>query len=396
MNNSIIILGDTHLGKNVSQGKVGLGSTLNSRIIDQLNLLDWTLDKAIENHIENIIITGDVFEDPKPPPYLITLFISWLKKCQVYNVGVHIIIGNHDILRTGNYYSSPLDIISACELDGIHIYKDINTISIGASSFTLVPFRDRKSMNCNINSEALSLLKDNFVYELASIPLTYHKVMIGHLAIEGSIPVGDEIDDMVNELFCPLSMFEGYDYVWMGHVHKPQIMNKIPFIAHIGSMEISNFGESDQKKHIVIFDCNLGTFTTENIPTRKLKKLSINIPDDTEDATQYIYDCIEKEKDIDNAIIKLEISFSNPNLPSIQKSAIEKQLLSKGVFNISSISESKKITVTKKDGSSQMSTNLDVKSAIKIWAASQVKDENKDLFIEYATKIVNSLKLESK
>jgi len=393
---NLIILGDPHFGKSTQIGKVGIGMALNSRIVDQLNLLDWTLDQAIEKHVEHIIITGDIFEEPKPPPFLITLFISWLKKCQVYNVNVHIIIGNHDILRTGNYYSSPLDIISECELDGIRIYKDINTISVGATSFTLVPFRDRKSLNCNTNSEALSLLKDNFVYEQASIPLTYHKVMVGHLAIEGAIPVGDEIDDMVNELFCPLNMFNGYDYVWMGHVHKPQIMSKKPFAAHIGSMEISNFGECDQKKHIVIFDCDSGTFTIENIPTRKLKKISITIPVGTVDSTKYILTCIEKENDIDKSIVKLDISFSDANMPAIQKSIIEKQLLSKGVFNIAVISESKKISVTKKDGASQMSTSLDVPSAIKIWSKTQIKDTQQDKFIEYAFKVLNKLKSESK
>ena len=38
-----VILGDVHLGKIGQLGKAGIGSALNSRIIDQLKLLDWTL-----------------------------------------------------------------------------------------------------------------------------------------------------------------------------------------------------------------------------------------------------------------------------------------------------------------------------------------------------------------
>src|SRR5579863_6576450 len=124
-----IILGDVHLGKGTNIGKFGVGATLNSRIVDQLNLLDWTLDKAVEHHAEHIIITGDVFEEPKPHPSLIAMFVSWLKKCQVYDISVHIIVGNHDILRNGFSYTSPLDIITEADLDKIHIYKDINTIT---------------------------------------------------------------------------------------------------------------------------------------------------------------------------------------------------------------------------------------------------------------------------
>src|SRR5271154_3722195 len=101
-----IILGDPYIGKNTSQGKAGIGATLNSRIVDQLNLLDWTLERAIEYHVDHIIITGDVFEDPKPLPSLITHFIAWLKKCQVYDIHIHIIMGNHDVFRNGFVYNS--------------------------------------------------------------------------------------------------------------------------------------------------------------------------------------------------------------------------------------------------------------------------------------------------
>ena len=43
--------------------------------------------------------------------------------------------------------------------------------------------------------------------------------MVGHLAIEGSLFVGDEVDDVANELFCELAMFEGYDCVWIGETN---------------------------------------------------------------------------------------------------------------------------------------------------------------------------------
>ncbi len=292
-----IILGDVHLGKGTNIGRAGVGASLNSRIADQLNLLDWTLDQAHERGVDDIIITGDVFEDPKPHPSLITMFLAWLKKCQAYHVHVHIILGNHDMLRSGMVFTSSLDIISEVDLENVSVYKNVNTVLIGASAFTLVPFRDRKSFSINSNVEAVAILRDSLVYELASIPVTYKKILVGHLAVEGSIPIGDEIDDMTNELFCPLDMFHGYDYVWMGHVHKPQIMKKKnPYIAHIGSMDISNFGETDHEKHIVIVDCNSEDhdFETEFLPTRPLKKLTTTVQKDTDDTTVYLQEAIKK------------------------------------------------------------------------------------------------------
>lgn len=393
-----IILGDVHLGKGTSIGKGGVGSTLNSRIVDQLNLLDWTLEAAIENHADHIIITGDVFEEPKPHPMLITMFISWLKKCQAYDVTVHIILGNHDILRSGNIVTSPLDIISEAELDKIYIYKDIDTIILGTTAFTLVPFRDRKSFSVNSAAEAISLVRDSLVYELASIPDTYHKVVIGHLAIEGSIPVGDEIDDLTNELFCPLDMFEGYDYVWMGHVHKPQVMKKEnPYIAHIGSMDISNFGETDHAKHIVIFNCaEANGWSRAFLPTRPLQKIAVSIPKDTADTTAYVIEEIKKANVPATAIVRVDVSMTSPDLKSVNKAAIEKYLLGHGAFSVNAISESKKVSLIKKDANNTIDSKMDLPAAIKTYAQTYVEDAVRSEFIELAMEIVSIHKMEGK
>jgi len=369
-----------------------------------MNLLDWTLDQAEEFFAHDIIITGDVFEDPKPPPSLITLFISWLKKCQAHDVNVHIIVGNHDVLRSGFVYTSPLDIISEMDMDGVFIYKDINTIILGTTAFTMMPFRDRKSFGVNSSAEAIQLLRDSLVYELASIPTTYSKVLIGHLAIEGSIPIGDEIDDLTNELFCPVDMFTGYEYVWMGHVHKPQVMRKAePYVAHIGSMDISNFGETDHKKFVVVFNTH-GEKAPESgevwgvryLPTRPLKKVVITVPKDTEDSTVYVLDELKKLDAWDKSIVKVEVALAAPELKSVSKSSIEKYLTSQGVFNVTGISESKKVALVKKDSNNTIDTKMDVASAIKTYASTYVDEKIRPEFIELAVEIHNIYKAEAK
>lgn len=398
-----IILGDVHLGKGINIGKAGVGANLNSRIADQLNLLDWTLDQAHERAVEHIIITGDIFEEPKPHPALITLFLGWLKKCQAYQIQVHIILGNHDMLRSGMVFTSPLDIISEVELDDVTVYKGIDTIFIDCTAITLVPFRDRKSFSVSSNAEAIGLVRDSLTYELASIPATYKKILIGHLAIEGSIPVGDEIDDMTNELFCPLNMFEGYDYVWMGHVHKPQVMQNgsvhKAHVAHIGSMDISNFGETDQKKYIIVLDCESADhdFETVYLPTRPLKKVSISVPKDTDDTTAYVLAELQKEEDFNRSIVRVEVSLAAPELKSVNKKEIERFLAERGTFNVTAITESKKAALIKKTtASATIDTKMDVTSAIKTYAQTYVDVPMREAFIELSMELYNNYKAEAK
>lgn len=389
--NKVIIAGDFHLNKIIGNiGKVALGSSLNSRVIDQLNLLDFLLDQAIEEQASHIIMTGDILEHPKETASIITLFISWLKKCQANNIKVEIVIGNHDILRSGNFYTSPLDVIIEAEMEGVSIYKDMTTLTINKTAITFMPFRDRKSFFTLSNTEALNLLQDSLIYELASIPTHYNKMVIGHLALEGSIHCGDEFDDLENELFCPLSMFNGYDTVFFGHVHRFQILQEAnPLIAHIGSMDISNFGEADQTKYIVIYDTLTGKHETRPLPTRPLQKISIQVPADTEDPTAYVLKEIEKTGIKDKSIVRVDVSLTTPELKSINRQTIENFLTNKGVFNVTGVSESRKTILIKKDNAN-IDSKMDVSAAIKTYADTYIEENLKSEYISLAMEIYSN------
>ncbi len=387
---SALILGDVHLGKGENLGQNITGAIINSRIQDQIDLLNWTLSKAVEKNISNIIITGDVFEEPKPAPHLIAAFITWLQLCVNKSISVHILFGNHDFLRIGSVYTSPLDIISASKMKNIHVYNEITTLDINDVSYTFVPFRDRKSFSVASNSEALGLLQSEINNSIQNENITSkNKVLIGHLAIEGSLPVGDEIDDMVNELFCPVTMFGDFDYVWMGHVHTPQVLNKKnPFVAHIGSMDVSNFGETEHKKHIVIIDPDADDFYhTEKLPNRSLKKISITIPTDVEDTTSYVLDLLNKEEKLSDSIVRIDVSLENGSSASINKSDIEALLIKKGAHKVAGVIESKKSKIIKKNAHTTLTSKMDVNLAIIEYAKEAIDKSHKDLFVATAKSI---------
>jgi exonuclease SbcD len=390
-----VILGDAHIGGSISMGKTALGSNLNSRIIDQIYLLDWTLQQCIDNNATTLIMTGDVFDDPKPHPAIISQLIMFLKRCEDNNISVHIPVGNHDILRSGQYNTSALDIVNQVDMNNIHVYNEITTLHSNNVSFTLVPFKDRKALNVDSNKQAIEILKEKIQYNLFEIPSTFKKVLIGHLAIEGAIPVGNEIDDMTNELHCPFDLFEGYDYVWMGHVHKPQVMCRKPYIAHIGSMDISDFSETDHKKHIVIFDSDLEMpFRHVILPTRQLSKITISVPEDTKDTTEFVLKSI-KELKLQNALVKVDINLESPNLISVKKNLIEDALYKAGAFNITRFSETKKI-INIKQKTSSIDSSINTGAAIKLYAEQFVDEKCKSDFIDLANDIVNLFNSEAK
>lgn len=398
--NNFIIVGDLHIGKGLNLGKQGSGSTLNSRLQDQSDILNWVLDQAKENNVSNIFITGDVFEDPRPHPQMITLFVSWVKKCEKQDVTTHIIAGNHDIMRSGTYTVSALDIIPAVEFDYAFVYKNIQTLNFPGISFTLLPYRDRRMYDLPYE-EAIKKLYSEFAPEINNIPINDKKITIGHLAFKGSLPVGDEIDDLNNELFCPLEMFIDYDYVWMGHIHKPQ---RMPYdetsLFHIGSMDKSSFDstETDIDKHIVLL-LEEDNFKPQNIkiPSRPLYQIKLNIPSD-QDSTEYLLDYLRsfnKEKPLKDAIIKLNIELDGPDIENVNRHKLREFLYQDlNAHNICEIREIRNIAVIRNEEAQVLFDNkMDAKATTNTYFESGnisfESDEQKSLALSFAYECID-------
>jgi DNA repair exonuclease SbcCD nuclease subunit len=390
-----VIVGDLHIGKGQALGKTGVGSTLNSRIADQLSLLEWTLEQAINHQANCIITTGDVFEDPRPSPTLISLFIHWLKKCTDNDIAVHIVKGNHDIIRSGQYNMSAFDIISAADLDDVFIYNDIRTLELPGISFTMLPFRDRRSFNTNVNSEALSSLQNKIKYEVAGLDTRNIRISVGHFAIVGSLPVGDEIDDMHNEIFVPLETMKAFDFSFFGHIHKPQMMHKTPYISHIGSMDLSNFSENKDKKVIAVIDtANPEVMKYLELPCRPLKQVSISVPGDITNTTDYVINALNSEdRQLSKAIVRVHISYESPDLLSIDRPKVEEAVMKLGAFHIPRLDQERKIVQVKKNASMQsMDNTVNEITAIKMYAVENIEENIRDEFVSLANSIVKDLK----
>lgn len=397
---SALIVGDVHLEKAVSASKPGIGGAFHSRVVDQLNLLDWILEQANDYHVADIIMTGDIFHNVKPDYSIVIAFLSFLQKADLAGIDVHIILGNHELKRTGNIYSSVLDLLQ--EISNVCVYKNIYTLHRDGVSFTFMPFRDRKSLGADTHKEAVEILNGKLPFESSEIPSENIKVLIGHLAIENSMPIGDEFDDELNEIMCPVSMFSEYDYVWMGHVHKPQVLNKQkPYVAHIGSLDISDFGETDHKKIIVLFDPELDCkFKHILVPSRQLKNINISVPEN-ENSTDYIVSeltRINEETSLKDNLIKLEVKLLSPIAESIDRHKVQNLLQSFGIHHLSSFAQSKTAMILSEKKEPRANITIDPKNAVKIFAE-KVKfesEEDKKMYIDLALQTIEELSLKIK
>lgn len=393
MSNSFIVIGDVHLGKGLSLGKPVVGTGLNSRTLDQIQLLNWILQVAIDNHVSELFFTGDIFESPKPEFSLVKAFIQFIKDCERHEIDVHIVGGNHDFKRTGDEFYSVLDILNIAEIPNVRFYKDMETVHGNGFSVTLMPFRDRKSLGAATQEQAINYLSDKLEWELSFIPKDNKKFLIGHLSLEGSIYVGDEIDDQYNEIFCPLSMFYGYHYTLMGHVHKPQILKTKPYVSHLGSLDLSDFGEANQTKFICLIDLNQEEMVKlVPLPVRPLIDLNFVTPKNI-NPTDFLLQELKKFS-LAKSIVRLSIK--TDGVSEIARNKIEQYLYQEAKIQyLTSFSEIKETSVVPPDKTVIQNNTIEPLNAVKLWAQTNKFDseEQKSLFLEKAKSILDKYEL---
>lgn len=392
-----IILGDVHLGRSLNIGKPASGKNLNSRVQDQLDLLHWVEDLASADDCKHVVITGDVYHDPRPHPAIINLFMSFLKQGEDKGIKYDIVAGNHDILRTGNYVLSALDLVPTVDLNNAKSYKNPKTLNFDNCTFSFLPFRDKRMYEAADTNEALSKLAAE-MNESLELDENKKNILVGHLALEKSLSVGDEISDQTNELFVPLDMFDKFDYVWMGHIHHYQVLKEEgPHICHIGSMDRSDFStnEIDKDKYIVIYDDVKSDFELVKIPTRSLIKERVSVPAD-QDSTDFVINdlCLkDKKNSFKDSIFRLEIELNGQDTLSVDRAKIEDYLYNNlKVHHVSNFSELRML-VDMSDSDLMLDTAVDdPKEDLKNWTAAHKDDfeddEEKELFNAFAAECI--------
>lgn len=370
----VFILGDLHIGRGISIGKPAEQGNLNSRIQDQVDLLSWSYELCVQRHVKHIIITGDVYQDPRPHPAVIGIFMRWLKLCERGGIEVHIVMGNHDILRSGQYVVSALDLVSELELESAVVYKNVTRLELEDFTLVLVPFRDKRMYDAKSKDAALKKLGD----ELANVTKNSSskpKVAIGHLALEGSLSVGDEISDQLNELYVPPEMFEWFDYVWMGHIHHPQVIqHHKPYAAHIGSLDRSDFSktEIEHGKIAILLDTTAkNNFEEIDLPTRALRPLKIDVPAG-KDSTEFVINelcLLNKKASVKDAIVKLEIQLNGQELENVDREKVDSYLKNNlEVHYVCNFSESRSISVTQINPEDAFDNTMQIGDTINKWA----------------------------
>ena len=249
----IIHVSDLHLGLQYHEF---------SLVLDQTHILQQIIEKISAHKADVLLISGDIYHKYAPSDDSFKLWSSFLEQLKDLKITTYIISGNHDApgkLGVGAGYLEYGDVYLESEYDGT-----LKTYSLTKDDvevhFTLLPFI-RPSFIQNHHEDFKSrryhdaieyVLKDYDYSKKGKHILLAHQFVIDgthqpELSDSEVLPQVGGIDAI------HASALSKFDYVALGHIHKPQkIRNE--FIRYSGSPMKYSKSEANDKKGYVLID----------------------------------------------------------------------------------------------------------------------------------------------
>lgn len=264
----LIHLSDLHLGKKVNEF---------SMIEDQKYILLEILKIIKEEKIEAVIIAGDVYDKPIPPIEAIELFENFLLDLAKLKKQVYIISGNHDSserLSFGSSFFKESKIYFSSVFNG-KITKITQKDEYGDVNIYLLPFLKPQQVLKYYENEKIENYTDacRVIIDDLKIDKNSRNIMVAHQFITGAITSDSENISVGGSDNVDVNIFYDFDYVALGHLHRPQKIKK-ETIRYSGTPLKYSFSEANHKNTLPIINLNeKGNVEIEFIELNPLRDL---------------------------------------------------------------------------------------------------------------------------
>ena len=312
----IMHLSDLHIGKKVNEY---------SMLQDQIYILKEILRIIDNEKVETVIIAGDVYDRSLPPNEALELFDEFLYQLSSRTVNVFVISGNHDSperISYGGRMMTENKIFLSPVYDG-----NVKPISLnddyGEVNFYLLPFirpadirRYFPDENIENYTDAVKVAIDNMNVDFSerNILVTHQFVTGAELSESEDIIVGGT-DNVSGEVF------DGFDYVALGHIHREQTVGK-DNIRYCGTPLKYSFSEAKHIKSVTILDFkdkeNIEYSKIPLTPLRDMREirgtydeLTLKSNYENTNVDDYLHITLTDEEDIPDAIGKLRSIYPN-------------------------------------------------------------------------------------
>ena len=352
---------DLHIGKIVNEF---------SMLEDQKYILNQILDIAKEKQVDAVLIAGDVYDRSIPPTEAVQLLDEFLTRLLREGIKVLMISGNHDSAERVAFADRILEhqglYIAGAGAGTITTGAGAGTITTGAGAgtittgteeghaervkrvvledeygtveFVLFPFVKPAVVGAK---EAAGAVENVLSALPTTMDLATRRVMVTHFFVTGEGGEQPELSDSETTVQVggldnvPASLFGLYDYVALGHIHKPQRIGK-GHVYYAGSPLKYSFSEVKGNKSVNLVTLRAkGDIEVEKVPLCPLKEMRV-LEGELDELLQIGLADAEGKLDYIQAILTDEVELIDPMsslrsvYPNTMQIALKKHLKEQG------------------------------------------------------------------
>jgi DNA repair protein SbcD/Mre11 len=258
----ILHTADWHLGKKLYKQELTEEHQL---------FFEWLIQTIKERKIDVLLISGDVFDLSNPPTEARALYYWFLRKMIEQKCKIIITGGNHD---SASMLNAPKDILAMLDvvvIGGATTNIEEEIIDLGEVIICAVPYLRDMDIRQAIQAESVqgriesvrNGIKNHYDI-LANLCRERHAgtpvIAMGHLYAQGSITSESEREIQIGNLaaFGEADFSETFDYVALGHIHRPQRVGGKEHIRYSGSPIALSFSEKDDLKIVIELEISSG------------------------------------------------------------------------------------------------------------------------------------------
>lgn len=248
-----------------------LGATGGERDLwdDQKYFIDAICGIVREKRVDAVLLAGDVYDRSVPAASAIGLYDYAMNRlCGELGVKVLTIAGNHDSAERLASCAGLLD-KAGLYLQGA-AQREPRVVEFADSQVFFLPWITEEKIKSLYPEERDGITDLTEAYRVAVnhmrekfIPGKHHLLLSHAFITNTETSTSDRAAEIGFATQVPASVFEGFDYVALGHIHKPQQVN--PFIRYSGSPMAYSFGKEErQEKSVTLIDT--ASMTQEVVP----------------------------------------------------------------------------------------------------------------------------------
>ncbi|MEY8516309.1 exonuclease SbcCD subunit D [Lachnospiraceae bacterium 29-84] len=318
-------ISDLHLGKRVNEFPM---------MEEQKYILGQILAAVDSEQAEAVIIAGDIYDKPIPSAEAVQVFDQFLTALADKEIKVFAISGNHDsaeriafgaqLMRGRGVYLSPA-------YDGT-VMKIKMEDAYGEIFVHLMPFIKPAVVRHALTDEPDVDLPDTYqqavqlVISRMEVDKSSRNVLVAHQFVTGA-GICESEDIMVGGIDnVDAELFDGFDYVALGHIHSPQSIRR-ETVRYCGTPLKYSFSEEKQQKSITVVEIKQkGEVRIDTVPLvarhdmRTIRgtyeEITTKESYQGTDTKDYLKITLTDEEDVLDAMQKLRIFY--PNLMQLE------------------------------------------------------------------------------